>query len=204
MFLLIACGQPSSKTDEKESNEYNINYLQDVKTLDQAGQPQAVIEVPAGTVEKWEVNKSTGRLEWTKINEVPRVVDYLGYPGNYGMIPKTLNETKTGGDGDPLDVLVLGGSIKRGEVVPIKILGVLRLIDEGESDEKLVAVHVDSKLARFSEISDLQKQYPGMIEILEIWFSNYKGEGQIISDGFAGQDVARDILERAIKAYQEK
>ena len=51
---------------------------------------------------------------WTFDHDTPRIVNYLGYPGNYGMIPRAFLPKNLGGDGDPLDVLLLGPSIKRG------------------------------------------------------------------------------------------
>ena len=51
---------------------------------------QVVIEIPTGTTAKWEVDKSDGLLHWQIKNGNPRIVEYLGYPGNYGMIPRTL------------------------------------------------------------------------------------------------------------------
>ena len=69
---------------------------------------QVVIEIPTGTTAKWEVDKSDGLLHWQIKNGNPRIVEYLGYPGNYGMIPRTLLAKDSGGDGDPLDVIVLG------------------------------------------------------------------------------------------------
>ena len=50
----------------------------------------ALIEISAGTLEKWEYNKETKKIELELVNDKPRIINYLGYPANYGMIPKTL------------------------------------------------------------------------------------------------------------------
>ena len=99
-----------------------------------------MIEIPAGTLEKWEYNKSTRDIELELINIKPRIFSYLGYPANYGMIPKTLLPKKYGGDGDPLDVIVIGPAEPRGSIVKCKIIGVLYLIDNFEQDDKLIAI----------------------------------------------------------------
>ena len=76
-----------------------------------------LLEIPAGTKQKWEVNKNSGLLEWEEKNGKKRIVKFLGYLGNYGFIPQTL-----GGDGDPLDVIDLDESKPRGSVVETKLL----------------------------------------------------------------------------------
>ena len=59
---------------------------------------------------------------WVWINNKPRIINYLGYPANYGMIPKTLLKKENGGDGDPLDVIVLGPPESKGSIVKCKII----------------------------------------------------------------------------------
>ena len=94
-----------------------INLLSDINPDFENGFVNAVVEIPSGTTEKWEVNKASGQVSWEKRNNVGRVVNYLGYPGNYGMIPQTFLNKENGGDGDPLDIVVLGPSLERGAVV---------------------------------------------------------------------------------------
>ena len=53
-------------------------------------------------------NKETKQVEIELVNDNPRIINYLGYPANYGMIPETLLSRNNGGDGDPLDIVVLG------------------------------------------------------------------------------------------------
>lgn len=86
----------------------NLKQLTDYIPLNHDGDVNAVVEIPAGTLDKWELSKSNGQVEWETVNDVPRVVNYLGYPGNYGMIPRTLLPKDDEGDADPLDILVLG------------------------------------------------------------------------------------------------
>ncbi len=101
---------------------------------------KAIIEIPAGTLDKFELNKKSHEIEHEHKDGTPRVVQYLAYPANYGYIPNTLLAKEDGGDGDPLDVLVLGAAVEREAKLDIKIIGALRLLDRGEQDDKLIAV----------------------------------------------------------------
>ena len=73
-----------------------------------SGEPSvvhALIEIPKGCRNKFEVDKESGALKQEYRDGKPRIVDFLGYPGNYGLVPLTLLAKDSGGDGDPLDVL---------------------------------------------------------------------------------------------------
>jgi len=93
-------------------------------------------------------DRATGKLEWEFKSEKPRFVSYLAYPGHHGTVPGTLLPEHQGGDGDPLDVIVVGPAVPRGSVVTARLLGGLRLMDRGEQDDKLIAVQPDSPLVR--------------------------------------------------------
>ena len=164
---------------------------------------QVVVEIPAGTIDKWEVNKADGSMKWEFRNDKPRVVEYVGYPGNYGMIPQTLLPKELGGDGDPLDVIVLGPPVERGSVIKCKLIGVLNLLDRGEQDDKLIAVSTDSPLYTINSLEELNEKYKGILRIVELWFSNYKGPGKMESQGFANKQVATKILNASIEAYKQ-
>ena len=175
-----------------------------IKQYDSAnddGNVNALIEIPAGTLEKWEYNKSTRDIELELINSKPRIISYLGYPANYGMIPKTLLPKKYGGDGDPLDVIVIGPAEPRGSIVKCKIIGVLYLIDNFEQDDKLIAISSKSGLENINNITDLNNNYNGISKILEIWFTNYKKGGQIKSKGYRDNISALNILEDSCNHY---
>ena len=73
---------------EKESD--SLNLLTDIIPMLEDGAINAVIEIPTGTMDKWELNKSTGKVEWEMVDNKPRVVNYIGYPGNLWNDSKNL------------------------------------------------------------------------------------------------------------------
>ena len=93
------------------------NVYTDFPARNADGTLNAVIEIPQGDVRKFETDVTTGRLFWELKGGKPRKVAYLGYPGNYGMVPRTL-----GGDGDPLDVIVIGATELRGAIAPARLV----------------------------------------------------------------------------------
>lgn len=163
-----------------------------------------VVEIPAGTNDKWEVDKRTGGLHWEEKDGRPRVVQYLAYPGNYGMIPSTILPEAIGGDGDPLDVVLLGPALERGSVVVARPIGVLRLLDGGERDDKILAVREDGPLSDVRDLATLDAKYAGARTIIETWFTNYKGPGQMTSDGFGDAEEALAIIREASRHFQER
>jgi len=179
------------------------NFLTGYPPVTTDSRVNVVVEIPAGSDGKWEVSKSEGLLQWEVKNGRPRVVQYLPYPGNYGMVPRTLLPKEAGGDGDPLDVLVLGHAERRGTVMPVKLIGVLKLLDNGEQDDKLLAVPAVGPLSRVKNLKELDASHPGVTQIIETWFTNYKGPGKMKSLGYADPESAQQILDIAIKAYQE-
>ncbi len=176
--------------------------VRDYSPLDPSGNINVVIEIPTGSNEKWEVDKTTGELRWEVRNGNSRIVEYLGYPGNYGMIPATLLPKSMGGDGDPLDVLVLGPALARGSIVSARAIGVLSLLDGGEQDDKIIAVMSDSVWGSVTSMEELKREFAGVGNIIEIWFSNYKGPGKMESKGFSEVAHAQKIIRAAIDAYK--
>ena len=166
--------------------------------VDSAPQPDtltAVIEIPAGSVQKWQMSKEQpGMLEWEReADELSagtrlRTIQYLPYPFNYGALPGTLAAREQGGDGDPFDVLVLGAALPKGSTVNVRVLANLVMIDNGEQDDKLLAVLTDDPLyADVQSLADLNQQFPGITNIIETWFRHYKGEAGNVT-GLQWQD----------------
>jgi inorganic pyrophosphatase len=176
---------------------WRLDYLRDFPALNADGSVNAVVEIPAGDNRKFETDPATGRMAWELKDGVPRVVAYLGYPGNYGAVPRT-----RGGDGDPLDILTLGRMDLRGAVVPAKVIGAIRLVDDGEIDDKLIAVLPGTALADVDDMAELDERFPGISQIVATWLVSYKGPGKLLEfGGFVGAAEARQILDEAIAAF---
>jgi inorganic pyrophosphatase len=175
----------------------HLNLYLDFEAVNEDNTVNAVIEIPSGSDAKFETSVSTGRLFWELKNGAPRVVKYLGYPGNYGMVPRTI-----GGDGDPLDIVVIGGIMLRGTVAPVKVIGVFHLLDGGDVDDKLLAVIPGTAMGEINTLAELEVKYPGVKTIIETWLVSYKGpDGGLESAGFGDIDDASGILENAINAF---
>ena len=178
------------------------SFLHDYPARIDGGFVNAVVEIPAGACEKWEV-KLDGVMRWDMKDGKPRHVKYLGYPCNYGIVPRSLLGEELGGDGDPLDMLVLGPSIPRGSVLPVQVIGLIHLIDDGDKDDKLIAVQKDSPLAKATDMTQLEESFPGITTILKAWFENYKGPGALQCTGFGDKAEAEKLLAMAIESFAQ-
>jgi inorganic pyrophosphatase len=191
--LTLKPGNPANSICDTLAGERNL--YRDYPSKNADGTINAAIEIPAGTNAKWETDTATGHLFLELKNGAPRVVQYIAYPGNYGMIPRT-----KGGDGDPLDVVVLGRMMRRGAVAPVKPIGVLFLNDNGSIDDKILAVQPGTFMGTLNSMVELDDQYPGMLDIIKTWFGNYKGVGGGLSvKGFGDIDTAMEIINAAIR-----
>jgi inorganic pyrophosphatase len=177
-----------------------FDFLRDHPARAEGGLVNAVVEIPAGSCEKWEVERD-GVMRWDMKDGRPRHVAYLGYPCNYGIVPRALLGQELGGDGDPLDMLVLGPSLPRGTVLAVQAIGVIRLVDRGEMDDKLIAVPVGSSLAEAATVEQLDELFPGITTILRAWFENYKGRGVLQCSGFGGEEEAEALLVSAMHSF---
>ena len=191
---------PGARLLDAETIEGERDFLAGWEPRTEDGSVRAVVEIPAGRLDKWEVRED-GLLHWDLEEGRPRVVRYLGYPVNYGMVPRTVLSEARGGDGDPLDILVLGPSLPRGSVVETRVVGMILLTDRGEIDDKLLAVTRGTPFEDVRDLPDLEREFPGVTQILQTWFLHYKGPGKLSARGFAGRDVALATLERAIADY---
>lgn len=162
ILIYIFCWIFSScSTEKKETTKFTDNYT-------------AIVEIPAGTNKKFEYNYKTKTFEIEIINGVERTVNYLLYPGNYGFINNTYMDPEIGGDGDALDVLIISESIQQAEKVIINPIGILKLLDGGEEDHKVIAIPRDSKMNFLSD------SIPNSIKsIIQTWFCNYKGQNKM-------------------------
>lgn len=154
-----------------------------------------IVEIPAGTNAKWEIDY-TGDMSLEIREGAARVVKYLPYPCNYGVVASTKFSKAVGGDDDPLDVLILGPALPRGTVAKVKVIGMLKLTDKGELDHKILTVIDHTPLAKVSSLKELNEQFPGVTDILQTWFTNYKGPGKMVFKGWGEATEANELIER--------
>jgi inorganic pyrophosphatase len=152
----------------------------------------AVIEIPAGSRNKYELDKSTGMLKLDRV-----LYSSVHYPGDYGFIPQTLHE-----DGDPLDVLVM---VKEqtfsGCMIDVRPIGVLRMLDRGEPDDKILGVPLhDPAHEEYFDIADIPQH---TLKEIEYFFSTYKDlEGKRVQVvGWEKSHEAMRIVVESIRRY---
>lgn len=142
-----------------------------------------LVEIPRGSRDKIEFNPVTRQMHVDRV-----LADSLGYPLAYGMFPCTL-----AGDGDPLDALIITDTEPAsGDKVNVRPIGVLRMTDAGEQDDKLLVVPVEATLDAVPD--DVKRR-------LETFFSTYKGAAsRVVLDGWEDAEEARDILATAVRS----
>lgn len=173
LLLLSACLFFSCQTQTNKDNYY-------LPAVDE-GAINVIVEIPAGTNTKIEYDIPSGTFKPDQIDGKDRVVAYLPYPGNYGFIPSTMMDEARGGDGDALDILVVGSSQPTGSVVKAKAVGTLLLKDGGELDTKIIAVPADpiERTLAADNFLELMLEHDSAKRIIEEWFLNYKGKGKM-------------------------
>ncbi|MBQ4527025.1 MAG: inorganic diphosphatase [Clostridia bacterium] len=154
-----------------------------------------VIEISKGTKKKYELDKETGYLLLDRI-----LYTSTHYPANYGFIPRTY-----GDDNDPLDVLLLcSETIEPMTLVRAYPIGVIKMIDNGRNDEKIIAIPFnDPYYNMYKDISEL----PGHVfEEMKHFFSVYKSleRKDTAVDEVMGREESIKIIDGAIDNYIEK
>ncbi len=202
-LIFISCNDNSRAADGAEVKQ---NLLHDVSPFSADSLLRVVIEVPAGTNQKWEVNKVTGKLEWERITpDSLRVIDYLPFPANYGFIPQTVVSATSGGDDDPADVFVLGAAMDRATITDVRIIGIIYMTDNGESDAKLLAVNPSEPGFNVFTFNALLNQYPGAIEIIRLWLLHYKGTSSRVEiHSVEDEKVALEFVKTVHQNYTKK
>ena len=156
---------------------------------------EALIEIPKGCKTKYELDKQTGIAKMDRVLYTSTV-----YPANYGFIPLTYAE-----DGAPLDVLVLcTDSIYPMTLVTCTPIGVIKMIDNGEYDEKIIAVPVgDPTYKDYADIRDLPKH---IFEEMMHFFSVYKFLEQKVTvvKEICSRGEAVNVISKCIAAYSDK
>jgi len=154
-----------------------------------------IIEIPKGTRAKYELDKDSGLLRLDRV-----LYSSVYYPANYGFIPKSYCD-----DQDPLDILILSQiDVVPMCIVPAKIIGVIRMLDKGEADDKIIAVAAgDPSVSHINDISELPAHF---ISEMRSFFEDYKKleKKTVVVEEFLDKQLAMEIMMDSFKLYQEK
>ncbi len=155
-----------------------------------------IIEIPKDSHNKYEIDKKTGLIKLDRAN-----YSSAAYPFDYGFVPQTLWD-----DGDALDVIILTTyPLNVGVLVTARPVGILRMIDAGEGDDKIIAVPVnDKRWDDVQDISDLNKHtLKEFVHFFET-YKNLKGESASVEiGGYEGHEAAKAAFDRACAMYIE-
>lgn len=172
-----------------------MNLAHDVSLGDNVPEKiNVIIEISKGSHNKYEINKDNGLLELDRAN-----YSDASYPIEYGFAPQTLWE-----DGDPLDVLVLATyPLPPLTLVAVRPVAVMEMIDEGESDYKILAVPVKDK--RWDDVQDLKDLNKHTLKEIQHFFETYKQlkGGNVEVRGFKDKHAAYEAVNKSIELYKE-
>jgi inorganic pyrophosphatase len=156
---------------------------------------RAIIEIPKNSVNKYEYD---GELEMFRLDRA--LYSPMHYPGDYGFIPGTLAD-----DGDPLDILVMVDEASfTGCLMEARPVGVLRMIDGQEHDEKILGI--PTRNPRFENIHTMDQVFPHVRREIEHFFSIYKElQGAVMKmEGWGGPREARKVITDSRQSYLDR
>lgn len=154
-----------------------------------------IIEIPKGSKNKYEIDKETGLIALDRVSHTAQ-----DFPFDYGFVPQTLWE-----DGDALDVVLLTTyPLFPGILVRARPVGIMNMIDSGDSDAKIIAVPVDDP--RWSDVQDLGDVNKHTLKEIEHFYLTYKQlqKKEVTIDGFEGKTSAETAFVRAREMYDTK
>ncbi|HRK27492.1 MAG TPA: inorganic diphosphatase [Chitinophagales bacterium] len=153
---------------------------------------KGIVEIPKGTRAKYELDKESGLLRLDRV-----LYSSVYYPANYGFIPQSYCEDK-----DPLDILVLSQiDFVPLCLVPAKVIGVMRMLDNNEADDKIIAVCAnDPSVSHINDIAELPQHF---ISELRNFFEDYKKleKRTVVVEDFLGKELALQILNDSFVMY---
>jgi len=156
-----------------------------------------IVEIPTGCSNKYEYDENLGVFKLDRV-----LYGAVFFPAEYGIIPQTWSET----DDDPLDIMVFTSfPTFTGCLLTCRPIGLLRMIDSGEKDNKILAVA--SNDPRFSQVCSLHDLPPHKKrEIANFWenYSELQPNKKIKIEGWSKKEVAWEIIKKAVKNYKEK
>ena len=153
----------------------------------------AIIEIPKGSTNKYELDKETGLLRLDRV-----LYSAVYYPADYGFIPRTYCD-----DGDPLDALVLGNEpVYPLTIVQARAVAVMRMRDDKGIDDKIVAVSVrDPSFADYTDKSQLPAH---VLRQVRQFFEDYKvlENRQVVIEDLLGPEEAVVVIREALELYR--
>ena len=152
-----------------------------------------VVEIPAGSKNKYELDKASGLLKLDRV-----LHSAVRYPANYGFIPRSYCD-----DGDPLDVVVVGQEpVPPLTIVYARPLGVMHMRDQGKADDKVLAVSAYDPV--YDHIADLEGMPPHLLAEVRRFFLDYKvlEEKEVVVDPFEGRERALAVIRQAFVDYR--
>lgn len=173
----------------------DFNQILDAGDVD-GGIINVVVEIPTGSNHKIEWNRKLACFELDRVEPVA-----FAKPCNYGFIPQTLDE-----DGDELDALIITEQpLTTGIFLQAKVIGVMKFVDDGEVDDKIIVVPADDRNNgnAYNSLEDLPAQ---LIKQLDFHFNHYKDlkkAGTTKVEGFFGVDVAKEVIKESQKRWKE-
>lgn len=153
----------------------------------------SIIEISKGSKGKFELDKESGLIRLDRV-----LYSSVHYPANYGFIPQTFCD-----DNDPLDILVFSSiEIPKMCLIDAKVIGVMRMVDSGEVDDKIIAVAAnDISVSYRNDISELP---PHTTLEMQTFFEDYKNleHKEVVVEQFYGREKAYEIIIEAIELYK--
>ncbi|UNU73102.1 inorganic diphosphatase [Moraxella nasovis] len=174
----------------------DFNKVLDAGDVD-GGEINVVVEIPTGSNHKIEWNRKLACFELDRVEPIA-----FAKPCNYGFIPQTLDE-----DGDELDALIITEQpLTTGIFLKAKVIGVMKFVDDGEVDDKIIVVPADDRNNgnAYNTLEDLPKQ---LIKQLEFHFSHYKDlkkAGTTKVEGFFDAKEAKKVIKESQVRWTQK
>jgi inorganic pyrophosphatase len=154
-----------------------------------------IVEINKGSKNKYEIDKKTGLIALDRVAETSQ-----DFPFDYGFVPQSLWH-----DNDPLDVILLTTyPLVPGLLVRVRPVGVMNMIDDGDADDKIIAVPVEDP--RWHTVQDLDDINPHTLKEMEHFYSTYKKiKGKEVEvTGFRNKEEAIRIFEEGLEIYKKK
>ncbi len=172
-----------------------MNLLHDVSWGKTPDTINVIVEIPKGSLNKYEIDKETGLIKLDRVSHTAQT-----FPFDYGFMPQSHWH-----DGDPLDVVIVTTApLFPGCLLEVRPVGVMDMIDSGESDAKIIAVPVEDP--RFDHVQDLGDLPPHFVKEATHFYENYKKlQNKVVTiPTIRGREAAQEVVLEAVELYKTK